>query len=76
MANDTAQIPHHEVIVLGAGVAGIYQIHRLAELAGWDRDILAIELQALSDMELDFDLEITGFETAEGAVRRIRTRLR
>ncbi len=39
--------------------------NRLAELAGWDRDILAIELQALSDMELDFDLEITGFETAE-----------
>lgn len=39
--------------------------NRLAELAGWDREILAIELQALSDMELDFDLEITGFETAE-----------
>lgn len=37
----------------------------LAELAGWDREIIAIELQALSDMELDFDLEITGFETAE-----------
>lgn len=39
--------------------------NRLAELAGWDRDILAIELQALSEMDLDFDLEITGFETAE-----------
>ncbi len=39
--------------------------NRLAELAGWDHEILAIELQALSDMELDFDLEITGFETAE-----------
>ncbi len=39
--------------------------NRLAELAGWDQEILAIELQALSDMELDFDLEITGFETAE-----------
>ncbi len=39
--------------------------NRLAELAGWDREILAIELQALSEMELDFDLEITGFETAE-----------
>jgi ParB-like chromosome segregation protein Spo0J len=39
--------------------------NRLAELAGWDRDILAIELQALSELDLDFDLEITGFETAE-----------
>lgn len=39
--------------------------NRLAELAGWDREILAIELQALSEMHLDFDLEITGFETAE-----------
>jgi DNA modification methylase len=39
--------------------------NRLAELAGWDRDILAIELQALSEMDLDFDLEITGFETTE-----------
>ncbi|WP_299749745.1 site-specific DNA-methyltransferase [uncultured Boseongicola sp.] len=39
--------------------------NRLAELAGWDRDILAIELQGLSELDLDFDLEITGFETAE-----------
>jgi DNA modification methylase len=39
--------------------------NRLAELAGWDHEILAIELQALSEMDLDFDLEITGFETAE-----------
>jgi DNA modification methylase len=39
--------------------------NRLAELAGWDHEILAIELQALSDLDLDFDLEITGFETAE-----------
>ena len=45
MANDTAQIPHHEVIVLGAGVAGIYQIHRLAELA-----VDAILLEADDDL--------------------------
>jgi DNA modification methylase len=37
--------------------------NRLAEKAGWDRDILAIELQALID--LDFEVELTGFETAE-----------
>ncbi|MCH9053326.1 MAG: ParB N-terminal domain-containing protein [Proteobacteria bacterium] len=37
--------------------------NRLAELAEWDDEILAIELQAL--VELDFDVEVTGFETAE-----------
>jgi DNA methylase/ParB-like nuclease domain len=37
--------------------------NRLAEKAGWDRDTLAIELQALVD--LDFEVELTGFETAE-----------
>jgi DNA modification methylase len=39
--------------------------NRLAELAGWDRDILRIELQGLADLDLGFDLEITGFDTAE-----------
>jgi DNA modification methylase len=37
--------------------------NRLAEKAGWDREILAIELQAL--VELNFEVELTGFETAE-----------
>jgi DNA modification methylase len=38
--------------------------NRLAELAGWDRKLLALELQELS-VELDFDVAITGFETAD-----------
>lgn len=37
--------------------------NKLALNAGWDEDMLAIELQALID--LDFDLEVTGFELAE-----------
>lgn len=37
--------------------------NRLAEKAGWDKEILAIELQGLID--LDFDVEIIGFETTE-----------
>jgi len=37
--------------------------NRLAELAGWDEEVLAIELQGL--LELDFDVEVIGFETAE-----------
>jgi len=37
--------------------------NKLALNAGWDREILAIELQALVD--LNFDLEVTGFSLAE-----------
>src|SRR6266852_1668291 len=37
--------------------------NKLALNAGWDREILAIELQALIDLE--FDVEITGFSLAE-----------
>lgn len=39
--------------------------NRLAEKAGWDADILKLELGELSALDLPFDLEITGFETAE-----------
>jgi DNA modification methylase len=37
--------------------------NRLAEKAGWDREILSIELQGLID--LGFDVELTGFEMPE-----------
>ncbi|WP_436642156.1 site-specific DNA-methyltransferase [Microbaculum sp. FT89] len=37
--------------------------NRLAELAGWDRDLLAIELGEL--IEFEFDVELTGFSIAE-----------
>jgi DNA modification methylase len=37
--------------------------NKLAENAGWDRELLAVELQALVDLE--FDVEITGFSLAE-----------
>ena len=37
--------------------------NKLALNAGWDKEILAIELQALVD--LDFDIELTGFSLAE-----------
>ncbi len=38
--------------------------NRLAELAGWDKEILGIELQHLLTI-IDFDVAITGFEVAE-----------
>ncbi|HYN37635.1 MAG TPA: site-specific DNA-methyltransferase, partial [Rhodospirillales bacterium] len=37
--------------------------NRFAELAGWDDELLAAELQALAD--LDFDLDLTGFDGRE-----------
>lgn len=37
--------------------------NKLALNAGWDRELLSIELQALID--LDFEIEITGFSSAE-----------
>jgi DNA modification methylase len=37
--------------------------NKLALNAGWDRELLAIELQALIDLE--FDVDITGFSLAE-----------
>jgi DNA modification methylase len=37
--------------------------NKLAEKAGWDKQILAIELQGLID--LDFEIELTGFEMPE-----------
>src|SRR5689334_3010131 len=37
--------------------------NKLAELAGWDEEMLRIELQALR--EVDFNLDLTGFAEAE-----------
>ncbi|MGO9462072.1 MAG: DNA modification methylase [Rhodomicrobium sp.] len=44
--------------------ADVIADNRLAELAGWDRKLLALELQELS-VQPNFDVAITGFETAE-----------
>ena len=38
--------------------------NRLAQLAGWDRELLAIELQGLIDLKID-DVEVTGFSLPE-----------
>lgn len=39
--------------------------NKLAENAGWDREILAIELQHLIEMDTDFSITTMGFEIAE-----------
>jgi hypothetical protein len=38
--------------------------NKLAENAGWDADLLAVEFQYLSELDREFDLTVTGFETA------------
>lgn len=39
--------------------------NRLTEISEWDDQLLAQQLKALSEVELDFHLEVTGFEMAE-----------
>ncbi len=39
--------------------------NKLTENAGWDEELLARELQYLSEIEVDLNVEITGFEVAE-----------
>ncbi len=38
-------------------------VNRMAELAEWDEELLALELQELQD--LDYDLDLTGFDEDE-----------
>ncbi|MXO86458.1 hypothetical protein GRI38_10520 [Altererythrobacter aurantiacus] len=39
--------------------------NRLAELAGWDNELLALELGAIHELDKEFELALTGFDTAE-----------
>jgi len=39
--------------------------NRLAENAGWDRELLGLELQYLTELNMDFDVTVTGFELPE-----------
>jgi len=39
--------------------------NRIAELAGWDEEILKLEFQEILDLNPEFDLTLTGFEVPE-----------
>lgn len=39
--------------------------NRLAELAGWDLEVLKLEFMDLMEIETEFDLGITGFDTVD-----------
>lgn len=61
------RVPTIEVAHLSEAQVRAFRIadNRLTELAQWDEQALAIELEALSELDLNFDIEITGFELAE-----------
>lgn len=40
-------------------------LNRLAEAAEWDLPELALELQEIVELDIDFDVEVAGFQTAE-----------
>ncbi len=62
-----AQVPTIRLAEMSEAQKRAYTLadNRLAEAAGWDRELLALELRYISELELDFDLELTGFEMAE-----------
>lgn len=39
--------------------------NKLAENAGWDIELLEIEIQDIAELDIDYDLTLTGFETSE-----------
>src|SRR5262252_7133337 len=39
--------------------------NRLAEPAGWDEEVLKVELGELFSLDLDFNIEVTGFDTVD-----------
>jgi DNA modification methylase len=62
-----AEVPTIRLAQLSKEQCRIYALadNRLADLAGWDRSLLALELGELCEMELDIDVELTGFVMAE-----------
>ena len=64
---DMASVPTIRLDHLSADQLRAYALaeNRLAELAGWDRGVLADELEYLATIDTDFQVEVTGFEIAE-----------
>src|SRR6478735_5891333 len=61
------QVPTVRLSAMSEAEVRAYVIadNRLAENAGWDRELLGLELQYLTDLDVDFDVTLTGFELPE-----------
>src|SRR6476660_4194183 len=61
------QVPTVRLSAMSEAEVRAYVIadNRLAENAGWDRALLGLELQYLTDLDVDFDVTLTGFELPE-----------
>lgn len=62
-----AQLPVIQLATMSEADVRAYIIadNKLAENAGWDKELLGLEFQYLSELEMDFDLTLTGFEIPE-----------
>ena len=58
-------MPAHRDDVAGGERAYVLADNKLALNAGWDEEILAEELKGLLDLDLDFDIGVTGFSIPE-----------
>lgn len=61
------QVPVIELSHLSEAQKKAYIIadNKLAENAGWDIELLEIEIQGITELDFDYDLTLTGFETGE-----------
>ena len=61
------QVPCVRLGTLSAAQKRAYVLadNKLALNAGWDEELLALELEGLLELDLDFDIEVTGFSIAE-----------
>lgn len=60
-------VPCIRVVHLDAAKLKAFRIaeNQLGQLAGWDTEALGLELKELSNLKLDFSLEVTGFSAAK-----------
>lgn len=64
---DIAQVPTIRLSDMSEADVRAYVIadNKLAENAGWDRDLLSVEFKYLAELDIDFDLTLTGFDLPE-----------
>jgi DNA modification methylase len=62
-----SQVPTVRLSAMSEAEIRAYVIadNKLAEHAGWDRNLLGLEFQYLSSLDIDFDATLTGFELPE-----------